>query len=65
MSDLIPFILQQEHRKIQNEVSGRDVSVIFDGTTRLGESFAIELQFISSELNIDQLLVRMQLLFQS
>ena len=65
MSDLIPFILQQEHHKFQNEVSGRDVSVIFDGTTRLGEAFAIVLRFISLEWNIEQCLVRMQLLSHS
>ena len=40
MSDLIPF-LQQEQHNIQNEIYGRDVLVIFDGTTCLGEALAI------------------------
>ena len=53
MSDLIPFILQQEHRKIQNEISGRDVSVIFDGTTHLGEALAIVFLFISPKWTIE------------
>lgn len=50
MSDLIPFTLQQEQQKIQNEISGRDVSVIFDGTTCQGETLAILLRFISLNL---------------
>ena len=53
MSDLIPFILQQEQHCIQNEISGKDVSVIFDGTTRLGEALAIVLQYISPEWTIE------------
>ena len=65
MSDLIPFILQQEQHCIQNEISGKDVSVIFDGTTRLGEALAIVLRYISPEWTIEQRLVRMQLLSQS
>ena len=65
MSDLIPFILQQEQQKIQNEISGRDVSVIFDGITRQGEALVIVLWFISTEWTIEQRLVRMQMLSQS
>ena len=65
MSDLIPFILQQEQENIQNEISGRDISVIFDGSTRQGEALAIVLRFISTEWIIEQRLVRMQLLSQS
>ena len=40
MSDLIPLVLKQEKSKIQGEVSGQDVSVIFDGTSRLGGALA-------------------------
>ena len=56
MSDITPFILQQN---IQNETSGRDVSVIFDGTTHQGEALAIVLRFISTEWIFEQCLVRM------
>ena len=65
MSDLIPFILQQEHHKIQNKISGRDVSVIFDGTTHLGEALAIVFLFISPKWTTEQHFMRMQLLSQS
>ena len=36
--DLIPFIHNQEFESIRKEINDKDVSVIFDGTTRLGES---------------------------
>lgn len=35
MSDLIPFVLQQEQAKIKGEIEGHHVSIIFDGTTHL------------------------------
>ena len=41
MHDLIPFIYKQEFERIQGEISDKDVSVVFDGTTRLGEALAI------------------------
>ena len=41
MSDLIPFILQQEKEQIKKEISGKTISVVFDGTSRLGEVFVI------------------------
>jgi len=37
MSDIIPFILVEEKQRIQKEMNGRDVSVMFDGTSRHGE----------------------------
>ena len=40
MLDLIPFIQKQEVTKIKDEISGQYVSLLFDGTTRLGEVLA-------------------------
>lgn len=62
MSDLIPFIASQELAEIKGEISGRPVSVVFYGTTHLGEAMAIVLRFIDTSLVIQQRLVRMQLL---
>ena len=42
MSDLIPFILK-EKCKLKEEINGKDVAVIFDGTSRLGEALVIVL----------------------
>ena len=41
MSDIVPFILSQEKGKIKLEVTGKSLSVMFDGTSKLGEIFAI------------------------
>ena len=41
MSDLIPFLHSQEQDNIKSEIPERPLSVIFDGTTRLGEAIAI------------------------
>ena len=65
MSDLIPLVLKQEKSKLLGEVSGQDVSVIFDGTSRLGEALAIVLRFVTAEFTVEQRLVKVQLLSKS
>ena len=52
MSDLVPLIISQEQADVKRELSGRPVSVIFDGTTRLGEAMAIVVRFVDDELVI-------------
>ena len=61
MRDLIPFVRTNEGNKIKEELSGKFVSIIFDGTTRLGEAFAIVLRFILAD-KIVQRLVKLQIL---
>ena len=39
--DLVPFIQKQELAKLRKEIDGKEVSVIFDGTTYLVEALAI------------------------
>ena len=65
MSDLIPFVLKEEQQRIKQEISSKYVSVIFDGTSRLGEALAVVLRFISDDWTIEQRLVRVQLLAKS
>ena len=43
MLDMVPFILNQEKLQIKRETEGRYISVIFDGTSRLGEALALVL----------------------
>lgn len=43
MLDLIPFILDEEQEMIREEIKGKFVSVIFDGTFRQGEVLAVVL----------------------
>ena len=65
MSDLIPFVLQNEKAQLKKEIEGREVSVIFDGTTHVGEVMAVVLQFVDSQWKIQQRLVRLMLLAKS
>ena len=61
MRDLVPFVRTNEGNKIKEELSEKFVSAVFDGTTRLGEAFAIVLRFIS-EGKIVQRLIKLQML---
>ena len=62
---LIPFIRQQEQASIQKEISGKNVSVIFDGTTHVSEALAIILRFVDDQYQIQQRAVRVMLLAKS
>ena len=59
LSDLIPFIREQEVAQIRQEIAGRKLSVIFDGTTRLREALVIVLQFVSDDWQIKHGLIRL------
>ena len=65
MSDTVPLILQQEKEKIRNEISGKFLSVIFDGTSRLGEVFVIVARFVDSDWVVHQRLMRVKMLANS
>ena len=65
MSDMVPFVHSQEIATIKQELSGSPLSVVFDGTTRLGEALAIVIRFVNDDLYIRQRLVRLQLLSKS
>ena len=54
MSNLVPFIYAQEQADIKAEISGKPVSVVFDGTTRLGEAMAVIVQFVDGSFAIQQ-----------
>ena len=62
--DLVPFVLEEEKKKIQEEIRGKYVSVIFHGTSRLGEVLVVVLRFVS-EWKIQQHLVRVEFLTKS
>ena len=64
MFDLVPFILKEE-TCLKQELQGKQVGVIFDGTTRLGEAMTIILQYVSDSWTLEQRLVRIQLFSKS
>lgn len=65
MSDYVPFIIKDEENLICREIEGKQLSVIFDGTSRIGEALAIVLRFVNDDFSIQQRLVRMQMLAKS
>jgi hypothetical protein len=64
LAEYIPVIYSEEKKRIKNEIEGRDVSVIFDGSTCLGEALGIVLRFVS-EGCIKQRLVKIAMLSKS
>ena len=65
MLDLIPFIRHQEEQTIKELLKGRYISIIFDGTTRLGEAIAIVARFVSDSWEIEQRILSIQMLAKS
>ena len=58
-------MLKEEQQRIKQEISSKSVSVIFDGTSRLGEALAVMVRFVSDDWTIEQRLLRVQLLAKS
>lgn len=64
MRQLIPFILEEEFKSLAKEVKGKDVGIIFDGTTRDGEALVVLVRFVY-EWEVKVRLVRFQLIQSS
>ena len=60
LSEYIPVVRDEERDAVRREIFGRPVSLIFDGTTRLGEAIAIVLRFVDDNFKICQRLVRLK-----
>ncbi|KAK3744779.1 hypothetical protein QZH41_004216 [Actinostola sp. cb2023] len=66
LSELIPSVIEKEKTTLKTELSVVDgCSIIFDGSTRLGEALAIVVRFVDSEWNVQQRLIRLQVLAKS
>lgn len=65
IQDYVPFIHKEEETCIHSEIDGQLRSVIFDGTSHLGEALAVILCFADSDWSVQQCLVRMQMLSKS
>ena len=62
--DTIPFILNEEER-LKQELLHKDLSVVFDGTTRLGEALAVVARLVTDDWSIEQRLIRLKVLSKS
>ena len=65
MHDYVPFILKYEESPICQEIEGKQLSIVFDGTSRLEEALAIVVRFVNDDFSIQQRLVRLQMLTKS
>ena len=57
----IPLILKQETERLKEEIATRDLGLIFDGSTRLGEAIVIIVRFVSDNWSIVQRLIRLDI----
>lgn len=64
MLDLVPFILDEERSKIRAEIKGKYISIIFDGTSRMGEVLAVVVRYLD-DWSIKQRLIRLNFLMKS
>ena len=60
LSDFIDVIAKDERKKVKEEIEGRDVSIIFNGTTHVAEALNIILRFVT-EWKVNQRLIRLLL----
>ena len=60
MRELIPFIPEEEYKSIAKELLGKDVSIIFDGTTRDEEALVMLIRYVH-EWEVKMRLMRFQL----
>ena len=61
LSELIPSILEKEKEKVKGELQNvEEVSIIFDGTTRLGEALAVIVRFVQENVKPTQRLLQLQ-----
>lgn len=65
LSSMIDVINKEEKEKVKKEIAGRNVSVIFDGTTHVAEAVNIILRFVSDDWKIEQRLVELLLVTKS
>ena len=65
LRQLLPFILHQEVAALEEDIAGRPVSIIFDGTTHVAEAMVIVLRFVDDNWQIQQRVCRLLLLSKS
>lgn len=65
LSELIPAVLESERKFVKAALEGRDISIIFDGTTHVAEAFALVVRVIDGDFNAKQYLIRLMLAAKS
>ena len=65
LSEMIPFIRQQEQERLRDEIAGKSISVVFDGTTHVCEALVLVIRFVDEQWCIHQRVAKMMLLAKS
>ena len=65
LSQLVPFIHQQELISVKNQIEQQEISIIFDGTIHVCEALVILVRFVDEKWNIQQHVVKLMLLAKS
>ena len=65
LRQLIPFILNEEMDNLREQLSGKCISIIFDGTTHVAEAFVVVVRYVDSEWVISQKVAQLLLLSKS
>ena len=61
-----PFILEEEDKRLQTELASTSaLSIVFDGSTHIGEAIAIVARFVDSEWSLQQRLIRLHVVTRS
>lgn len=55
---LFPVIRREETKTKQEELNGREISIMFDGTTSLGEVLVVIVRFLDNEWTMQQRFIR-------
>lgn len=54
LRQLVPFILHEEIASIKQEIAGKHLSIVFDGTTHVCKAMVIVLRYVTSDWQIKQ-----------
>ena len=65
LRQLIPFILNEEMHNLREQVSGKCISIISDGTTHVAKAFVAVVRYVDSEWVISQKVAQLLLLLKS
>ena len=49
LTEMIPVVHQEKEEKVQREISGRNVSIVFDGMTHVCEAMVIVVRFLDDD----------------
>ena len=65
LRQLLPFILQNEISLLKEEIDGKYLSILFDGTTHVCEALVVIIRYIDDDWQIQQRICRLMLLSKS